>query len=258
LSFLDRIEKKLGWLAVPGLIRIVVVCNALVFFLMRVSPRFGSALDLDPAAVMRGEVWRLFTYIFIPQTTSWLWIVFFLLVFWNIGEMLEQAWGAFRLTLYYLLGMIGVTIAAFVFGVSFSSEMLYTSLFFAFARFYPDYTFYLFFILPVKVKWLAWIYAALLLVMIFASPMPMRMAIISAFANYLIFFLPGHIHDFRHRQEVVQRRQKFQKTAHPVVEPLHRCEVCQRTDDSDPHLNFRVSRDGHEYCTEHLPRNPAA
>ena len=82
---------------------------------------------------------------------------------WFIGEGLERAWGPFRLTLYFVVGMIGTTIAAFFFGGNFSNGMLYASLFFAFARFYPDEVIYILFILPVKIKWLAWISAAFLM-----------------------------------------------------------------------------------------------
>ena len=116
MSFLDKLERRIGWLAIPGLIRIVVGFNALVFILMVLDREFINLIDLDPRRVMRGEVWRLFTYVFIPQTTSFFWIVFALMFLFFIGESLERAWGAFRLTLFYLVGMIGCTVAAFFFG----------------------------------------------------------------------------------------------------------------------------------------------
>ncbi len=82
---------------------------------------------------------------------------------WFIGEGLERAWGPFRVTLYFIVGMIGTTIAAFFGGSQFSNMMLFTTLFFAFAHFYPEEMIYVFFILPMKIKWLAWIYAGILL-----------------------------------------------------------------------------------------------
>src|SRR5207302_7059278 len=82
---------------------------------------------------------------------------------WFIGDGLERAWGPFRLTLYFLVGMIGTTIAALLSGSQFSNQMLFTTLFFAFAHFYPEEIIYVFFILPLKIKWIAWVYAGLLL-----------------------------------------------------------------------------------------------
>src|SRR5256714_13081922 len=162
MSWLDRLERRFDFLAVPGLIRIVIGFTALVWALMWLNPNLRFALDLDPARIRHGELWRLVTYIFIPQTPS-LWVVLALWFLWFIGEGLERAWGPFRLTLYFLVGMIGTTLAAVVSNSQFSSQMLFTTLFFAFAHFYPEEIIYLFFILPLKVKWIAWAYAGFLL-----------------------------------------------------------------------------------------------
>ena len=143
MAWLDKLERRLGFLAVSGLMRIVVGLTALVFMLVRLNPDFSFVLDLDPARVLHGEVWRLVTYIFLPQTASFLWIILFLWFLWFIGDGLEQAWGAFRLTLYFFVGVIGTTAAAFFFGARFSNSMLFASLFFAFARFYPDQVIYI-------------------------------------------------------------------------------------------------------------------
>ena len=151
MPLLDKLERRLGFLGIPGLMRIVVVFNALVFLLIRLNPGFRFMLDLDPARILHGEIWRLITYIFLPQTDSFLWVFLLLWFLWFIGEGLEQAWGAFRLTLYFVVGMIGTTAAAFFFGARFSNSMLYASLFFAFARFYPDQVIYIFFVLPAKI-----------------------------------------------------------------------------------------------------------
>src|ERR1700692_4058793 len=161
MTWLDKLERRFGFLGIPGLIRIVIGFTALVYLLVFLNRGFESFLTLDPVLIRQGQVWRLVTYIFVPQTLSF-WIVLLLWFLWFIGEGLERAWGPFRLTLYYLVGMIGTTIAAFFFGSNFSNVMLISSLFYAFARFYPDVVIYLFFILPVKIKWLAWVYAAIL------------------------------------------------------------------------------------------------
>ena len=260
MSFLDSLERRLGWIAIPGLIRIVVALTALVYLLTFINPEFVTVLTLSPARILHGEVWRLVTYIFIPQAIGqpgsmlgpfWLLIALWFLLF--IGDRLEAAWGAFALTLYFLVGMIGTTIAAFLFGAQFSNAMLASSLFFAFAHFYPDEVIYVLFVLPMKVKWLAWISAGLLLFGFVTSPMSYRMALVVTFANYLIFFGPGIVRDVRNRQRTTGRRQRFEDAARPEDEALHRCATCGATELTNPNLEFRVSRDGEEYCLPHLP-----
>ncbi len=259
MAWLDKLERRLGFIAIPGLTRILVGFTALVFALAWLAPGFISMLELDPARIRHGEVWRLVTYIFIPQTTSW-WVVLFLWFLWFIGDGLERAWGAFRLTLYFFVGMIGTTIAAFFFGSNFSNSMLISSLFFAFARFYPDVVIYLFFILPVKIKWLAWFSAGVLLVGFVIGTNAYRISLVAALSNYFIFFGPEIVYQARHRRDVSTRRRRFEIQSRSGTEPLHKCKVCGATELSDPNLDFRVARDGEEYCIAHLPSReiPAA
>ncbi len=253
MNVLDSLERRFGRFAIPGLIRVVAGFNALVFVLARLSPDLVHMLDLNRGAILRGEVWRLVTYIFIPTTDSPIWILFVLLFLWYIGEGLERAWGAFRVNLFYLIGMLGTTVAAFFFGSNFSNTMLNASLFFAFAHFYPDEVIYIFFILPAKVKWLAWVSAALLLFGFVSSPNSYRMALVAAMANYLIFFGPGLVRAARQRHEVADRQKRFEGNSRPEEEALHHCATCGATELTNPNLEFRVARDGEEYCLAHLP-----
>lgn len=266
MNWLDKLERRFGFLGIPRLPRILVGFAALVFgltWLLKTAagagysaqtlPDFTSMLTLDPVRILHGEVWRLVTYIFVPQTTSPLWVIFALWFLWWIGEGVERAMGAFRFTLYFVIGMIGTTIAAFFFGSNFSNSMLIASLFFAFARFYPEEIIYILFILPVRIKWLAWIAGALLLLGFFTNSNSYRASLIAALANYLIFFGPEFIHEARNRRDVSERRRRFEVQSKPESESLHKCAVCGRTELTDPDLEFRVARDGEEYCMAHLP-----
>lgn len=260
MRFLDKLERRLGFIAIPGLIRIVVGFTALVYILTFLNPEIFSILDLKPDRIRQGEVWRLITYIFIPRGIGGagllqpLWVVFALWFLWYIGEKLEAAWGAFRMTLYFAIGMIGTTIAAFIFGAQFSNSMLAASIFFATAWFCPDEVIYVMFILPMKFKWLAWIAAAFLLLGFVSGPLSEKAAMTAAFANYLVFIGPEIFRQARHRQETSSRRKRFEGQSRPEDEPLHRCATCGATELTDPSLEFRVARDGEEYCIAHLPR----
>jgi len=258
MTWLDKLEKRLGFIAIPGLTRILVGFTALVFGLAWLMPEFISILNLDPGRIRHGEVWRLFTYIFIPPTLSSWWVLFALWFLWWIGEGLERAFGPFRLTLYFLVGMVGTTAAAFFLGSEFSNRMLMASLFYAFARFYPDEVIYVLFILPVKIKWLAWFFGAFLLVGFFMNSNSYRMSLIAALSNYLIFFGLEIVYQVRHRHEVSSRRRRFEVQSRSETEPLHKCAVCGATELSDPNLDFRVARDGEEYCVAHLPKAESA
>ena len=253
MNLIDSLERRFGRFAIPNLGRGILALNALVFILDRLVPGFQSVLALDRGAIHQGQYWRLITYIFIPDTTNVI-ILFFTLQFClMIVDGLEQAWGAFRFNLFYLLGMIGTTAAALLFGVGLSNTILNSSLIFAFAWFFPDMQIHLFFFLPVSLKWLARLIGLWLLVEFVFGSAPFRMAVIVSLVNCLIFFGPQIVTAIRQRRRVTERRRKFAETSIPEDEPLHRCAVCQRSDLSNPELEFRVGRDGNDYCREHLP-----
>ena len=264
-SFLNSLELRFGRFAIPGLIRYIAILNGFVFILYKLGWPVFSLLDLNSELVLRGEIWRLVTYIFIPGIGSllpmpdWINAAFYVLFLWWIGDGLDQAWGEFRTNLFYLVGMIGTTIAAFVFGAQFSNLMLNSSLFFAFARFYPDLVIYMFYVLPMKIKWMAWITCAWLLVRYAPYGASAQMALAAAFLNYIIFFGQDIVQDARQRGKNATRRKRFERdVASSSDAALHSCAVCKRTEITNPHLDFRVAKDGNEYCTEHLPSRQQA
>jgi len=258
MSFLDRLEHRFGRYAIPGLIRYVVALNALVYILVKYNPSFLFALVLWPSKILQGEVWRLVTYIFIPQFGSfilpeWIGAAMYLLFLWWVGNGLEHALGSFKLNVYYFTGMLGITVAAFFFGGGFSAILLNTSLLFAFAHFYPDEVIFIMYILPAKVKWLAWLAAAVLVYHVMDGGPSYAVSLVVALANYIIFFGPEIYRNARTRQQVAERRRKFEEAKAPESSSLHECVGCHRTEITHPDLEFRVARDGHEYCREHLP-----
>jgi membrane associated rhomboid family serine protease len=269
MNWLDRAEARFGFLAIPGLPRIIVGFNLLVFILFKVSPSFVPLLELNPTLVLQGQVWRLVTFIFIPQfggmLGEWLTILLYLLYLLFIGTGLEQAMGSFKLTLYYLMGMFGVAVAALLLGSAqipgagptgtYAAGMLNSTLFFAFARYYPETIIYLMYILPVKVKWMAWFSAALLIFGFLGNGWDYRVSLLICLVNYLIFFGVEHYREARHRTETTTRRERFEADQQIAsTGTLHECVVCGVTEVKDPYMDFRVARDGKEYCVVHLPK----
>ena len=136
---------------------------------------------------------------------------------------------------------------------------LNTSLFFAFATLFPNFPILLFFIIPVRVKWIALISFALVLLEFISGDLFTKAAVVVSFANYLIFFGPEWIRQWREQGRTTKRRQQFQVAQkNEAEETLHRCKICGSTEVSSPEKEFRVAADGEEYCTVHLPSQQTA
>lgn len=258
MTILDRLENALARFAIPGLIRYVVALNALVFILIAMNPSYDNALVLDRTAIMRGEFWRIFSWIFLPETTSFFWIFFYLLFTWWLGDLLEQTWGTFRLNAYYFLGMFLCIASAMIFGASGGNLFLNLSLFLAVATLAPDLEILIFFILPVKIKWVAMFSMLFPLSVLVLGPLSEKMIVAMCLGNYLVFFAPSFFRHSLDRGKVHRRRAQFESAKLPVTESLHCCETCRITEVTDPDAEFRVAADGREYCMRHLPaREPA-
>ena len=159
--------------------------------------------------------------------------------------------GSFRLTLYYLLGVLGTVAAAFLAGESSGGMFLTNSLFFAFACLYPDREIYIFLFIPVKVKWLAWFDLILIAPLLLFSGWGFRAGILASFSNFLLFF--GRELFSKLRVPEPRARRTRSSGDSPGELSLHSCCVCHRTEQTSPELEFRVARDGNEYCRHHLP-----
>jgi len=214
-AWIDRLEDKIGGWSIPHMVRGLVVLNALAFMLDMASPGFTASLILDSAALHHGEWWRVVTFLFAAGgTTNSIGIFFFILwmmVTWMFGDGLEAAMGSFKVTLYLVIPVVLLTAVVWFYPWSGAgNSILLVSLFFAFATFYPDLELMLFFILPVKCKWLAFLSAAFILVQFIAAP-HLRLMILASLSTYFLFFLPGWWTRLRLRAEARVRRGRFRR-----------------------------------------------
>jgi membrane associated rhomboid family serine protease len=190
--FLARLERGiLGRLAIERLTTFIVGGMAIAYVLCLARPEFYSHLTLVPQLVPI-QPWRLVSFLFLPPASSMIWVFFALYFTWLIGTNLEHEWGALKFNVFYLLGAIGTAAAGFITGQPQTNEFLNLSLYFAFATLFPDFEIRLFFILPMKVKWLAFLSAAFVIFKFVVGDVGTKAAIGVAFANYLLFFA-GHI-----------------------------------------------------------------
>lgn len=272
-SWLDRFCRKHPRLGIPNLIKIIIVGTVLVYLLdMFGGMPISSLLGFSFGAIRQGQVWRLVTFIFLPETANPFFFALSLYFFWFVGSTLEREWGVTKFTVFYLMGILLNLLTGVIAGLLLGDAyvgMLYVnlSLFFAFASLYPDMRFYIFFILPVKAKWLAWFDAAIFAWAVLSSLFTLNwmgaLLPIVAILNYLLFFWSFLAEFVRYRvrrakhqtsRQTVNFRQATRK-AQEKKGYLHKCAVCGKTDTDYPNEEFRYCSkcNGYYcYCTEHI------
>ena len=260
MNLLEKIERRCGWFAVPHLTLAVIAVQALAFLALTGNPELYGGMVLWADAVMAGQWWRLLTFLMLPPTQSIIFVIFAWYLLYLMGNALEDTWGTFRYNLFWLIGYLASLAAAFfVPGEVVTNTYLVGSIFLAFAFLFPDFQILLFFILPVKVKWLAlitWVYYGISLAGGIGTGDWGSVAMIAAATlNFFLFFGFEVVRRMRrgHRRMQLQREAIADRN-----EPFHRCSVCKKTDLSDPEAEFRYAKRGDEvvcYCLEHLPED---
>ncbi len=185
---LARLDRRFGRYAIEGLPLFIAGGMAVVLLLAYVRPQLLFLLMLSPRAVAEGQVWRLVTYLFLPEGGVSLWTAFNIYWIWMIGSSLEAEWGAFKLNVYYFVGMLGTTAAALITGGAQGNSYLNMSLLFAFATLFPNVEILWFGIISIAMKWFGWLGLAYLLYEAATGDWAVRAAIVASTSNYLLFF----------------------------------------------------------------------
>jgi membrane associated rhomboid family serine protease len=132
-----------------------------VFILASANPESLQALALIPPLVS-ARPWTLVTFQFI-HGTGMFWFFISMLVLWIMARPIEDSWGSPRFLAFWLVSTFGASITATLLGRPLAGDVfLGASLLFTFATLFPEVEFRLFFIIPVKVKYLAVFGAAML------------------------------------------------------------------------------------------------
>ncbi len=212
MKWLYKMEYKYKNNAIPNLMKIITIGQLAVFVVNFLFPGLGllNWMSLTRAGLFSGQIWRLVTFLLVPPITSPLFVLFSLYFYYFIGGALENAWGSFMFNAYYFIGALGAVIAALVSGYG-TNYYLNMSLFFAFAILYPNFEFMLFFVLPVKVKWLALLDAALFVWGLIVGPWSNRAAIIASFINLIIFFGGTLLKMIKQQQAYAKTRRNFRE-----------------------------------------------
>lgn len=198
-TFLNKIERKVGRYAVPQLTKYMILTYIIGYILYFIEA--GTRLPLlefimlSPSRILHGQIWRVFTWVFMPPSAPGIFTIIMLFFYYQIGSALEQTWGDFKYNLYIFSGLFMMLVGAFVlYGFGHSVEGMFTtyyvnlSIFLAFAACYPDMQVMLYFIIPLKIKYLAFLDVAFLVYQALVSSWPERVSIIVSLLNFLIFF----------------------------------------------------------------------
>lgn len=248
MSLLVTLEHKLGRFAIPNLVRVLTVFQVINWFLFRISPEFPEKLMFVPILITEGEWWRLGTYLTLPGGSGILWLLLGVPFMWMINDGLEQAWGSFRLNLFIFAGVVCIALGGLISPQPTTGWVLWVALLMSFAAYFPDQEILLFFILPVKIKWLAMLAAATIGFQFIGGDAPLRWHLFFSMLPFLLTFGPGFARLMKHRGQVMERRQRFESATQRAEAWFHKCHVCGKTEIDDPALDFRTTAEGDEVC----------
>ena len=162
MNWFAKFEKKFSKYAIKNLMFYIIVLYAIGFVMNTFfNGLYDAYFSLDFAMIFKGQVWRLVTFILQPPSNSIIFVVFVLYFYYLIGSVLERIWGSFRFNVYFFTGVILNILASLIiyliWGLSFklSTNYINLALFMAFAMEQPDMEVLLFFIIPIKIKWMA-------------------------------------------------------------------------------------------------------
>ncbi len=291
---MSNFEKKFGKYAIKNLSLILIMCYACGYLMKWINPGFFTYLYLNPYEIIHHfQIWRLVTWLIVPPDSFDFWTLLMLYFYYSIGTSLERTWETYRYNVYIFSGILFTAAGAFIlYGVSsllgaqslglwmtvdgyityptmFSTYYVNMSIFLAYAATFPDYEVLLFFILPIKVKFLGIIYGAMLVYQfivgygtssaLFYYNLGIRFVITASLLNFVVFFFTSRKKVRRGPIKIIRQQVVKQQLRHETKKSSgitrHKCAVCGRTDETNPELEFRFCskcNGNYEYCQEHL------
>lgn len=276
---MTKLERKFGKFAIPNLTLILIGGFVLGYLIEIISPEALSIIALDPIKVMQGQVYRLLTWVIIPPYGASIFVIITLMFYFYVGRTLENTWGDFRYTVYILAGILftdlGIMLTYLVMFFTGQQEFinryseyglygastyyLCMSMFLAYAFMFPDMQVLMYFIIPIKVKWLGYLDIAYLIVEVLRFGLMKyytgMITVIMSVLNFILFYfmMKGKSRVTpAHRKRKRQYKREVRQTQ---ILTRHKCAICGRTEEDDPTLEFRYCsrcKGNYEYCQNHL------
>lgn len=263
-GFIEKFSYEHPRFGLPNLMKYVAIANIVFWLIDAVNPLLSNYLVFSPYHILHGQVWRLVTFALMPAGSGVLTFIAVYFYYW-IGSTLERYWGTPQFNIYYFSGIILTVLYGFIIyfttgiNIGVTAEYVYLSMFFSFAALFPDMQVLLFFIIPVKMKWLALVDAAFFVLSVVTSSFPVNLLPVVAILNFFIFCGGDLLRAVPRRSSAntVNFRRESQRIKREQSAKLynHKCAVCGRTDTDHPELEFRYcSRCAgyHCFCRDHI------
>ncbi len=294
MNFMNKMEKKFGKYAIPNL-SMYLIAGFVLGYVLQLIPfgdeNLSQLFTFNPYYIFQGQIWRLFTWVITPPEDLGIFTIIMLIFYYSIGLSMERAWGTFAYNYYIFMGLAWTILGSLLayslmvltpVGDVFNQEAFYcglyvssitstyyicTSIFLAFAATFPEHEVLLYMIIPIKVKWLGYLYAVMLVFPVISMfvkhgrfGLPYAIIILSSMANFLIFYLTTRSR-FRGGKAQKAQRKNFKKqmarmgNQYDGAGVIHKCHICGRTNVTNPELTFRYCskcNGNYEYCSEHL------
>ena len=217
-----KIKRFFRNIAIENLMTYIAASMAIIFVGdLFTDGMMSSFLSFNRDAILQGQVWRLITFLMLPQSSSPIWIVFSIYFYWFIGKETENQWGSHNLTMYFLTGAVLLIASGFATGYT-NASFLYFSLFLVYAHLNPYHQFLMFMVIPIEARWMALIDAVYMLsdfarAFTFYAYSPklaaaLQLSVAVAFLTYFIFFGKDHfsgiVNKFKHRDFYREMKQK--------------------------------------------------
>lgn len=266
MRWFNKLERQYGQIAVPNLTLTLIIGQIAAFFMIQAGVIDRADMVFVPSFVARGEIWRIASFLFLPPSTHPIFMAFAWYIFYIMGSALESHWGDFRYNVYVLIawaasiagsllaGWAALLAGGQAYDMPATNAYIAGSVFLAFAWLNPEFVLHLFFVLPVKIKWLAWLTWAGYLFVFVTGPLLDKALVVAAVINFLLFF-GREVYEMAwlNRRAMSQRARQFRPREE--AEPFHTCTVCGKTDQSHPEMQFYYCEEcagAPGYCAEHI------
>lgn len=274
MNWLNKLEQKCKGRSIPNITRIFIAANVIGTLIFMGNSFIASYfLRFDAALILKGELWRLFTWIFVPSASMSFWGILFIVCLWMLGNSLESMLGSFRMNVYFLGGfllsdIVGMLIYVFAqIPIQLTMYYILISMYLMLGLMIPEAEVRLYFVLPIKMKWMVIVYFIMFAYDVytyFSFGVMVGIAygteIVLALAN-LIIFVYSCKNKMSFKQNMKQKkkrnefRNEFAKPRPGSGITQHKCCICGRTEQSNPELMFRYCSKctgSKEYCSDHL------